>query len=302
MRSTGTRRTSASAISIWVLLLGAVSADDLPHPSRPLVSPLPGIAEPARQTTLGAPLAGILARLHVTEGAQVRKGDVVAVLDDRVARAALKTAQAAANRKARVEKATTKLKLAKRYLERLLNAPGVASEHTLDQARAAYEEAQAELEMLREEQREAQAQLEYQKAQLEQYTIRAPFDGEIVQVDVTEGQAVSAGQPLIVLVNRDALEADLFVPAQRFCDLRPGTIVRLEAGTPVSRVVQGTVLSADPRINAATETFRCRVRIDNPQGAWPSGFVVRLLAPGRPNGDRTSPLARHPVKRIYTRK
>jgi len=120
-----------------------------------------------------------------------------------------------------------------------------ASEAEKAAARAQVRQAQAALERLRagaseEEIAIAQAQIEQAQASLEQArkrleatVITAPFDGVVVEVRGAPGSTVSAGEPVIVLIDPQALEVEATLveedvplvqsglPVECFFDARP---------------------------------------------------------------------------------
>ena len=73
---------------------------------------LPGIVEPAAIVEMAAPMTGVLTELRIAEGARVAKGEVLAVLDDRVARAAVRAASLAATKQSGISQARIALELA----------------------------------------------------------------------------------------------------------------------------------------------------------------------------------------------
>ena len=267
-----------------VLVIASSSNDTLarePSARRPrhemdTSSGLPGIVEPARQVVLASPFSGVVSRIAVREGQRVRQGDVIAVMDDQVAAASVAVAETAARRTARIDQARSQLELARRYLARLLETKDIASQHAMDQARAAVTAAEAQLKLAQEQQREAAATLKLQQARLATHTIRAPFDGQVVRVAAHAGATLAQADPIVTLVNLDRLRADLYLPLNRYGTLRAGDICVLEPGPPVRHPIKATVVAVEPRIDAATQTFRCVIEIDNREQKLPSGFAVRL--------------------------
>ncbi len=240
---------------------------------------LPSIVRPTRDAALSAAVDGIVTRILVKEGQKVQAGDVVATLDNRVALANLTVARAAAARTAALQRARSELRWARRYLDRLLEAKDAASQHSLDQAKSAVDRAAANLKLAEEERRQAIVQVELQSARLAQYEIRAPFAGTVVQVEAVVGESVQRSDSWIRVVDVEQLETDLFLPVAWFGNVKPGQTCQLMAEAPVSAVVPGTITAVQPLVDAATQTFRCHVVIDNPGCRLPAGFAVRMVPP-----------------------
>ena len=104
--------------------------------------------------------------------------------------------------------------------------------------------------------------------------IQAPFNGEILRIEQSVGSAVDRGQPVIRVADITRLRATVFMPFSWFERVQPGRHMSLQASAPLDRLVDARVVSVEPVIDAATETFRCVVEIDNSDRDLPSGFTV----------------------------
>jgi RND family efflux transporter MFP subunit len=242
---------------------------------------LPGVAVPRRQVTMSSPLEGMLMRLHVTEGQHVEADQVLAVMDDRVARAAVAAARAAAERTAPIELARQELLFSRNLLERLqkLRNMKAGSDFEVLEARTRVEKARATLLSAQEEQRLAAERLELELARLETRSLRAPFAGQVLRVDAVPGTTLTRDDELLTLVHLTELEVELHVSLELFNQLETGETYRLRASAPVNRVVDGQLVFAAPMVDAATRTYRCVFTIDNRELQLPAGFSVRLETP-----------------------
>lgn len=243
-------------------------------------APLPAVTRPARDVSLAAPFDGRLASIWVEEGDIVERGDTLASMDDRVARAAVALAEADARKVAAIDRAVTDRDLAARDLERLQAsaASGAATESELDRARNRFDAAEAALAAAHETREIAQRRLALEQARLEEHHVRAPFAGIVVRIDSEAGAALNLADPIVRMVSLETLKADLHLPASLYGGLAVGEEVRLLANEPLALECEGSVLSIEPLIDAGSRTFRCRVEIANPGGGLPAGFVVRLKA------------------------
>ncbi len=260
---------------------GVARADGL----RPSASTAPdsgsiphGIARPCQRATMSAPLQGMLVEVLVKAGARVKKGQVLAVMDNRIAKAAVNAARAAADRTAEVDHSKHALALARSLLARhsALQDAQAGAEFELEQARAQRDQADATLASAIEAQLQAKRNLELEQSRLEAHTIRAPFDGEVVRIEATVGTTLTATDKLLTLVCMDSLEAELHLPLELFGELHPGQSYRLWAFAPVSGHVGARLASASPVIDTASKTFRCLFTIDNRDRRLPAGFGVRF--------------------------
>lgn len=92
------------------------------------------------------------------------------------------------------------------------------------------------------------------------YTLRAPDAGLVLTDAFQQGQWLTAGQPLVTLVDESQLWAEAALPPE------PG--LRLPMGTPATvRVddtrIDGEVIQAGHRLDPVTRTLQVRVRVPN---------------------------------------
>ncbi len=263
--------------SVAALGLGSDRALDV-------VEMLPGIAESARLVELAAPLDGVVMRLPVAEMDDVQAGQPLLELDDRVARAALDIASAVAQRTGQLSRAKGELRWAIRFQQRVEEAfqQQAASELELDEAGSRVEQAQAALKQAREANREARAELELEQARLALHTVAAPFRGRLIRLRAKVGQTVKAGEPLMTLADLSTLVVEMNVPIQFFNQLELSRSYTLAAQAPLNRELPARLVSTEPIVDAATETFRCVFEIENRHLELPAGFAARLKTPSRP--------------------
>ncbi len=247
---------------------------------------LPGIVEPVARVDVAASQDGVLAKLCVEEGQLVQQGDLLAVLDDRVAQAALHVAEATVARSGALGKAESDLALARIMLSRVeqARAERAASEMEVDQARGRVSEAEAAVTQAREQQAEAESHLELELAKFEALHVRAPFAGQVLRIHVQAGGALPPAAKILTLVQVDRLRVELQVPVEWYGRLAVGAAYDLWAETPVNRAVSARLLYQESAVDAATQSFRCVLEIDNAAGELPSGFAARLIEPEQTAG------------------
>jgi len=162
---------------IPVLLLGAV---------------LPAVAaDGGRRITLSTPVSGVIRAIHVSGGERVRAGEALIELDDRTFRARVDRARA------QLDKLRVVRDEARREHERTreLYNRRVISRHDLQLSEIAAAGSEADYTSARSELTEAEVALEYA-------TVRAPVDGEVVEVLVNTGETVVNQQqvtPMLIL-------------------------------------------------------------------------------------------------------
>lgn len=237
-----------------------------------------GPTRPQALVSLAPQADGIVRHVAVSEGARVRKGELLLALDDDLQQARIALAEAAAANEAELRQARVTLAEAIAVLERTTTAAGrgAAGEWEVRQARARVELARAGVESAEEKRRLEARRLDVERAAAEQQKVRAPFDGIVTRVDVVAGATVSRSDRLVTVADLSVLEAVLFLPASAWPKLRLGGSYRLFLAAPVEREVEALLRSADPVLDAASGRFRAVFTIDNPDLALPAGMEAWL--------------------------
>ena len=146
---------------------------------------------------IGTQIAGIVSKINVAIGDRVKAGDPLFTIDDRATRAQLAQRQAAAQvAEAELTDQQTQLNL----WESLTDKRAVSLD-ALTQKRNAVAIAQAKVA-------QARAELQQTETELDRLTVRAPVDGQIMQLKIRPGEFAPTGvlaQPLILLGNIEPL-------------------------------------------------------------------------------------------------
>jgi RND family efflux transporter MFP subunit len=163
--------------------------------------------------SIGTQIAGIVSKIYVQIGSHVKAGDPLFTIDDRAQRALIATDDAAVNAThAQMEQAKYELKLGNELI-----AKRVISEEDLETRRHAADTAEAQ-------HLQAQANLEAAKTDLDRLTVRAPVDGQVMQLKVRVGEYAPTGvlaQPLILFGSVEPLNVRVDVDEHDAWRLRP---------------------------------------------------------------------------------
>lgn len=237
---------------------------------------LPGIVEPNRDAVMVIPSTGMLISLSAKESQTVKAGQLLGVVDNRVALAAVRIAQFASQSRATIDVANVELKIATAALNRLeqITDRRAIAAIEIDRAKAEFERATVGVQQAQEQHSQAQHELAQQQALLETLNLRAPFSGRILSVDVQQGQTLSVGSPVLRVADLSKLHVELFIDSALYGQLRINEHYKLQAAQPVQKLLTARLKSFEPVINAATNTFRCSFEIENPGELLPSGFKV----------------------------
>ena len=237
-----------------------------------------GVARPVRSASMPSLVDGLITKVHVKEGDVVKAGQLLVSMDDRMPKAALAIAQVAANRKAVLEQAKLQMKLAEARLQRMQQAfqAQASSRFELEASQAEVDNAQAVIRTAEEEHAAAVATLKLRQAELDRFSIRAPFDGTIVQIRSKAGTTVDPSISVIDVVDLSQLEAELFLDTDMYGKVTTSSSLIFKASSPVNKNLTGRVMSVSPMIDAASRTFRTVVVFPNKGSVLPAGFSVTL--------------------------
>ncbi len=143
--------------------------------------------------SIGTPVSGIVMAIYVKVGAHVKAGDPLFKIDDRDLQARLLTAKAKVNEAtAALQKPKHRLAHADQLIKRDPRAISVQDISDLHD-----ESAQSEAMLAL-----AKAQLEQIQLEIKRHTVRAPLDGEILQLRMRLGEFIegsSTAPPLLIL-------------------------------------------------------------------------------------------------------
>ncbi len=153
-----------------------------------------GYVTARRRATVSSKVTGKVLEIFVEEGKAVRRGQILARLDDSQIRAALEVAQAqlgASQRTAAEDQA--RLKEAQLTLERRqrLMKEAVVGRAEVDEAEASVESLKARIALAEKQVEVAQSQLNARQTDLADMVVRAPFDGIAISKDAQPGEMIS---------------------------------------------------------------------------------------------------------------
>ena len=240
----------------------------------PLVIEAIGAVEPIRTTAIRSQVTGILTKIAIQEGQNVKDGDLLFEIDSRPFRNAVLSAEADLQ-KARIQLETAKTQVA-RY--RSLTTEQMVSKEQFEKISEIARSLEAEV--MADEARVATAKL-----QLEYCSIRAPLIGRTGNMNVHEGDLVrsnanDATGTLVTINQLDPIYVTFGVPQQYLGVLTryraSGTLgVRVFPPGPDAKPEEGTLTFMDNTVDAATGTLKLKGTFPNKaERLWPAQFVT----------------------------
>jgi membrane fusion protein, multidrug efflux system len=194
------------------------------------VRSFPGRVEASRMVDLAFQIPGLLAKIPVTEGEKVSQGGLIAQLRQDEFQARLKVVQGQLDQ-AQAQLRAVESRLANAKIEadsysRLVDSSAVSqSEHDLVETR--YRVAQDDQRAQEAAVRGLEGRLTEASLQLEDSTLRAPYDGVVAQRLVDQGQNITPNAPVVRFQNVGEIDVVVDVPeAFMAADSRAAAIQR----------------------------------------------------------------------------
>lgn len=303
-------------ILIAVLLMAAVLGHNV---NTPLTVSGKALLKPSAYQAIEPSIQGLIQQVYVQEGALVELGDPLLKIDDRNLVAAMKSAEArlvsARKELLLLQKGTPPERLAAKRSElanllaevewsgrefaRLRDASGSVSRSQVATARHAWESAQREVTVARNELallqagtpietiEAKQAEIVSQEVQLaklqrdiEATLVRAPISGQVVtrEPEGLVGQFTNEGNAILSIQHVGGFRAQIMVRERDAAQVRPGLPVRLKVYAYPSREFAGEVVHLSTTVeaavidNLASSVMLVEAAIDDPDNLLKSGM------------------------------
>jgi multidrug efflux system membrane fusion protein len=244
----------------------------------PLVIDAIGAVEASRSAGIRSQITGVVQKIAIKEGQDVKAGDLLFEIDPRPLRNALESTQS------ELERLKVQLGTARAQVERyttLQESQMVSKEQ--------FQKIQDDARALESQVRAAQSSVANAKLQLDYSAIRAPIDGRTGNLNVHEGDLVranEAGLPLVTINQLSPIYVTFGVPQQHLAAVNR---YRAERSLPVrvtppgveEKAESGELTFVDNMVDSATGTIRLKATLPNDSHRlWPGQFanVVVLLS------------------------
>jgi len=259
-----TEKDGEAAKTAEVRLTPVITGKTEPKTVRDTLSNV-GTLKASREVSVRAEIEGKVIAILFEEGKSVEKGQILVKLD------AAKTEAEIRNVEARIRQLQIRLTNKERTLERnrpLVERNVVSQQH--------YDDLKAEVEEIKAEIAQAQADLSRQKERLADTIIRAPFDGVAGAREISPGDYLKTGDPVLSVVDLDPLEISFQVPERFKPRLSVGQGVSLKVDAYPGRVFKGEISFIAPRVNLDTRTFQVKAEVRNKPPLLNPGMFARV--------------------------
>lgn len=208
-----------------------------------------GTVEPTVMMPISPRNPARLMELLADEGQEVKKGDVLAQLED-------------AEFQKQVDEQEARAVLAQKEYERKndLIKKGAVSKQVVDQAKADFDVALSSLERL--------------KAQQDYYKLVSPEEGRVMKRDGEVGQMIPANQPVFWLSCCAPLRISAEVDEEDIVMVKPGQNVVITADAFPGEIFNGSVTSITPKGDPVARSYRVRVGLTEGETPLMTGMTA----------------------------
>lgn len=239
-----------------------------------------GRFEPVDEVSVRSRVGGYLQEIHFQDGALVKQGDLLFVIDQRPFVTALSQA------KATLEASQSALVFADAQFKRAqsLTASGSQAAQTLDDRRREFDLAEANV-------RGAQAAADRASLDMEYTEIKAPLSGRIDRRLISAGNLVQTDQTVLTtIVSLDPIDFYFDVDERRLLNFADtarkmgkelqqgggGLDVSVTISDPSAKPFKGKLDFAENRVDNESGTIRLRARFPNPDLVLQPGLFGRI--------------------------
>jgi len=239
-----------------------------------------GALKPKEQVDVTAKATGRVEKMYFQVGDSLKKGDLIAELEDDELQQQVNRAVAAqgvvraslAQRQAELSNAKAELDRAKQLFNE-----GLVPRQEFESKQTQYEVVQAQVRLARAQEEQAKAELNELQIRLEQSKIHAPMAGHVARRYVDVGALVNASTPIIQLVNVAVLVTMANVPEREVRKLQVGNRATIQVDAFGDRKFEGRVARIGPVLDPATRSATVEVEIPNRDGGLKAEMFARVM-------------------------
>jgi RND family efflux transporter MFP subunit len=244
----------------------------------------PLVAE--QQADIAAPRDGRVVKVAVDIGDRVRKGQILAVLDDRSLHAACDEEQAkVVSLEAQIKEWQSQQQVDEADLRRAdaLRTERILSEEDWEHVKYKLAETVSEVERYKADEAGAEAKLQAADLQLAQSQIVAPFAGVVGRRSLRLAQEVKTGDVLFWITAAAPLHVMFTVPESAMRDFQRGSSLKLTTADYPALKQRGRVYRVSPVVDPASGSVQVIGEVVNPSPLLKPGMTMQIRTEGRPS-------------------
>lgn len=244
-----------------------------------------GIINPISTVSIGTQVSGTIAEIYVDYNSEVKKGQLLALIDPDMFAATLAQRSAALEiAKAEVDVVKNDIVYYQKHLERIkkLKASNYSTEKELESAQRDYDNAVVQLALKEAQVKQADAAMQYAQTELNYTKIESPVDGIVISKSVEVGQTVAASfsTPELFSVAEDLtkMEIDTSVVEADIAKVKEGQTVEFSVDSypDVTFIGKVTQVRNEPITVSNVVTYSVIVEIDNRDNKLKPGMTANV--------------------------
>lgn len=223
------------------------------------------ITMPQADIFLGFVSGGLVEKVLVKEGDYVKKGSLLARLNDSVEMLELERMSDLAEDTTRLMAAEAELAQKRADLKKLhlASEKGAATDMEIEHATLAVTTAELQVRMEQFQKLQHEKNRDILKAKIERMRIVSSVSGNVEEIKIENGESVEALAPVIRVVKINPLWIDVPVPLRAARKLKVGSMVTVTFPDDQQYPKKGEVIYVSSVADAASDTLRIRVEVSN---------------------------------------
>ncbi len=237
-----------------------------------------GFTEPFKTVIVASPESGVIQSLLAREGDKVQAGEIIAKLDSYVLMATADAAREKLTAQGKINGAKASLDNKSHHLKQMqtLLRGKHASDKEVEQARLAFDLANANLESAQDEMRAQEMEIKKIEAQLERRVVRAPIGGVVLELPRQVGESITATESHVAtIVALDQLRVRYFLTTEQALAMKRGSQVKVYF-PDTQQQANAIVDFVAPVTDSKSGTVRVELLIRNPNNVYRSGLRCLL--------------------------
>jgi RND family efflux transporter MFP subunit len=244
---------------------------------------LSGVVQSSEQSKIAARSSGFVQKVYVTEGDEVKPGQLLYSVDTSDLDAQ-KTRTRLQIQQARFEKNMyqNRYEDAKRNYERYMRLyeKEMVAKYELEQMELKMQNLHDLVAIINRRVKQAKASLQAIENRYEHYRVKAPVGGTVVQKNIKPGELAMPGQPAMVISNRKELKLVTKVSQKQMGRIKEGmkaTVLAESSGYEGTGVITAVLPAADP----ASHTFTVKITLDGSESLYPGMYAKAVIEGGQ---------------------
>jgi RND family efflux transporter MFP subunit len=281
------RHPSRSLLIVQVILCSCAFVQAQEEPQSKKVGELTysGVVFPMRRVTMQPNLvtsqqSARVSKVLFQEGDMVKQGQLLVQLDNREPALTVGIFEQQVEQDLQtIGRLKRQLEYQEIYLKGIIEMGVSGTKFQTDKAQYDYDDAKLQIDQSQVKLASDKLQVEMAKTRLEDYEIRAPFEGVISLKAVEEGQSVENTTRVLELMEVSSVLVYVNVENEYFHGIQEGDKVTVTVETLPGRTFEAVVHRRAPIADPRSKTFKVEIKIDNKDNAVKPGWYADVVFP-----------------------